>query len=81
MTKDPHLKKQKQIRMSDQLRDRFEAALASSGLPADVFIERCLDALEAKRSSRPTNAELVAMVAERLGPDTIKIARGLKVKG
>ncbi|HAE26097.1 MAG TPA: hypothetical protein DCG58_02965 [Hyphomonas adhaerens] len=48
MSKDPHLKRQKQIRMSDEVRQRFDAAQEASGLTAEEFIVRCLDALEGR---------------------------------
>lgn len=64
MSKDPHLKRQKQIRMSDEVRERFEMAQAESGLTGEDFIVRCLDALG--RTNQPTNKELLAMLKERL---------------
>lgn len=64
MSKDPHLKRQKQIRMDDELRARFDAAQKASGLPADEFVSRCLDALEHR--NQPTNKELLDMLKERL---------------
>jgi hypothetical protein len=66
MSKDPHLKRQKQIRMDDKLRARFDKAQKASGLAADEFIERCLDALECAAKNQPSNAELLDMLKERL---------------
>lgn len=43
---DAHKKRQKQIRMSDETRLRFEAAQKNSGLSGEAFIKLCLDALE-----------------------------------
>lgn len=66
MSKDPHLKRQKQIRMSDDLRLRFEAAQKASGLTAEDFVARALDALENANRNQPTDDELVDMLAARL---------------
>lgn len=56
--------KQHGIRMDDDLRARFDAAQKASGLPADEFVSRCLDALEHR--NQPTNKELLDMLKERL---------------
>lgn len=66
MSKDPHLKRQKQIRMDDKLRARFDKAQKASGLAADEFVERCLDAIENAGSNQPTNSELIDMLKARL---------------
>ena len=57
MSKDPHLKKQKQIRMDDALRARFDKAQKKSGLPADEFVARCLDAME--KRNEPSQADII----------------------
>lgn len=64
MSKDPHLKRQKQIRMSDEVRERFEKAQKKSKLTGERFIEALLNAHEGK--NQPTNAELLDMLKERL---------------
>jgi predicted DNA-binding protein len=48
MSKDPHLKRQKQIRMSDEVRERFDAAVAESGMTGEEFIVSAMDALDRK---------------------------------
>lgn len=64
MTKDLHTKRQKQIRMSDKLRQRFEKAQEKTGLTADVFVERLLDAYEGRREL--SDDELLEIMKARL---------------
>lgn len=64
MKKDPHTKRQKQIRMTDELRARFDKAIKDSGLATDQFIERLLD--RADQHKEPTTEELFAMLRRRL---------------
>lgn len=48
MSKDPHLKRQKQIRMSDEVRERFDRAQKKSKLIGEDFVVAMLDAYEGK---------------------------------
>jgi antitoxin component of RelBE/YafQ-DinJ toxin-antitoxin module len=64
MTKDLHKKRQKQIRMSDDLRARFDEAVKNSGLPTDQFIEHLLNLADGR--NQPSNTELLAILKERL---------------
>ena len=45
---DLHKKRPKMIRMSDELRERFDEAVEKSGLTAGDFIEQCLNTMEDK---------------------------------
>jgi DNA-binding MarR family transcriptional regulator len=64
MKKDPHTKRQKQIRMTDELRERFDEAVKNSGLSSDQFIERLLD--RADKHKEPSTDELLSMLRRRL---------------
>lgn len=64
MKKSAHTKQQKQIRMTAELRARFEKAQKATGLAADAFVEKLLDLHEGK--SGITKAEVMAWV-ERQG--------------
>lgn len=48
MSKDPHLKRQKQIRMSDEVRERFDRAQKKSKMTGEQFVEALLNAHERK---------------------------------
>ena len=65
MSKDPHLKRQKQIRMDDELRARFDAAQKASGLPADEFVSLCLDALD--RNNDLTQDQVIDWIRRNAG--------------
>lgn len=66
MSKDPHLKRQKQIRMSEDVRQRFEKAQKNSGLTGEEFIARLLD--QHDRRNEPSTDDLLAMLRARI-PD------------
>lgn len=64
MKKDPHKKRQKQIRMTDELRTRFDKAVKDSGLATDQFVEQLLNLADGQ--NQPSNTELLAILKERL---------------
>ncbi len=64
MKKDLHTKRQKQIRMTDELRARFDKAIKDSGLPTDQYLEHLLNLADGK--NQPSNTELLAIIRERL---------------
>lgn len=74
MRKDPHLKRQKQIRMSDEVRERFETAQKASGLTGEDFICHLLDAADDDGSNSKVSS-LVAAELERLAK---QVRDGLK---
>lgn len=63
---DPCVKRPRPFRLSDDVRDRFEAAQKASGLTAERFIVHCLDALDAQGQNQPSNQELLEMLRQRL---------------
>lgn len=72
MSKDLHLKRQKQIRMSDEVRERFEAAQAESGMTGEEFVVYLLD------NAAGGNASVSYAVAAELEKMAAKIRSGLK---
>ncbi|MEO0449106.1 MAG: hypothetical protein AAFZ74_02165 [Pseudomonadota bacterium] len=64
MKKDPHTKRQKQIRMTDELRARFDKAVKDSGLATDQYVEHLLNLADGQ--NQPSNTELLAILKERL---------------
>lgn len=64
MMSDPHLKRAKNIRMADDLRQRFEKLQETAGMPADQFIALLLDSYESR--SGMSDSELISRLEMRL---------------
>ena len=58
-----HKKRQKQMRLTNRVRERFEKAQEESGMTADAFIEYLLDQADGEAI---TNTQLIAVLRERL---------------
>lgn len=61
---DAHKKRQKQIRMADDVRQRFDAAQKRSGLTGEQFVEALLDSYEGKNA--PSKREIIAFLEAEL---------------